>query len=117
MQAFVPGLQLAEGLSHIPGDLVGTGRGALVNAEQDRGRSVQPGIGFVRVVNDPDVRHIFQADGAYAFNVTEQGTRDIFRIVILISHLEQPGISLPVVHVTGRHGEILGVDHGRKGIH
>ena len=117
VQAFVPGLQLTDRPAHVPGYLVGTGRGALVNTEQDGGRTVQSGIGLVRVVNDPDIRHVFQADGAHALDITEQGTRDIFRIIIFISHLEQPGVPRFIVHVAGRHGEVLGVDHGGKGIH
>ena len=44
----------------------------------------------------------------------QQCTADIVHAVVFLAHLQQPRLAAFVLDVTGRHGEVLGVDEGGK---
>ena len=46
----------------------------------------------------------------------QQCAADILHAVVFLAHLQQPRLTAFVLDVTGRHGEVLGVDQGGKGL-
>ena len=116
MQAVVLGFQLLECRQAVVGNIAGAGVGVLVNFQHRSLLAVQAGVAVGCVVDDLYIRNIRQAHVAVAVHMQQQGTGDILHAVVLFADLQQPRLAVLVLHITCRHGEVLGIDQLCKGV-
>ena len=116
VQTIVLGFQLLETVQTVGGYVTCAGAVVLVNFQHRGLLAVQAGIAVGGVVDDLHVCHIGKAHVAVALHMEQQRAADILHAVVFLAHLQQPRLAVFVLDVTGGHGEILGVDQGRKGL-
>ena len=114
MQAVVLFFQLFKCGQAVVGDLACTGSRILIDFEDGCLFAVQAGVAVGGVINDLHIRHIRKAHVAVALHMQQQGTADILHTVVLFADFQQPGLAVLILHVTGRHGEVLGIDELRQ---
>ncbi|SCI20133.1 Uncharacterised protein [uncultured Clostridium sp.] len=114
VQAVVLFFQLFKCGQAVVGDLACTGSRILIDFEDGCLFAVQAGVAVGGVINDLHIRHIRKAHVAVALHMQQQGTADILHTVVLFADFQQPGLAVLILHVTGRHGEVLGIDELRQ---
>ena len=110
MQAVVLGFQLPERFQTVVGNIAGAGGGVFVDLQHGGLLAVQAGVAVGGVVDDFHVCHIRKTHIAVAVHVQQQGTGNILHAAVLLTDLQQPGLSVLVLHIAGRHRKVLGVD-------
>ena len=116
MQTIVLGFQLLESIQTVGRYVTCAGTVVLVNFQHRSLFAIQAGIAVGGVVDDLHVCHVRKAHIAVALHMEQQCTADILHAVVFLTHLQQPRLAAFVLDVTGGHGEVLGVDQGRKGL-
>ena len=116
MQTIVLGFQLLESIQTVGRYVTCAGAVVLVNFQHRSLFAVQAGIAVGGVVDDLHVCHVRKAHVAVALHMEQQCTADILHAVVFLAHLQQPRLAAFVLDVTGRHGEVLGVDEAGKGL-
>ena len=116
MQTVVLGFQLLESIQTVGGYVACAGAVVLVDLQHRSLLAVQAGIAVGGVVDDLHVCHVRKAHVAVALHMKQQCAADIVYAVVFLAHLQQPRGAVLILNVAGGHGEVLGVDQGRKGL-
>ena len=115
--AFILAFQLGKGFLAVFRGLICTGGAAFENAEDDSLLAVEAGVAEACVVDDGDGGYIGNAHLTDAVHAHQQRAGDVLHAGVFIAYLQKPAVVIGIVDITGRHGEVLGVDQLGKHAH
>ncbi len=110
MQVGVLSLQFLESFQTAVRNTAGAGSRVSEDLQHDGPLAVQAGVAGVGVIDDFHIGHIGEPDIAEALHMEQQSALNILHAVVFLTDLQQPGLTVFVLHIARRHGEVLGVD-------